>query len=196
MTQESDVDSTVRMRIRRLRQARGWSLDSLAERAFLSPSTLSPSTLSRIETGHRRISLDRLTALARAPGTSLDQLVETVNDDDIVIRPQHDEQRELTTWVLTCGSGPADVTVARMRITDEARGPGADQLGVHRQRLVHRPVGNRHADPRRARHPGRNGAGGRVLPMVPHTIKAHGGPAEILCILDHDGQRAHLHPPV
>jgi len=29
--------------------------------------------------------------------------------------------------------------------------------------------------------------------MIPHAIKAHGGPAEILVILDHDGQRTHLH---
>ncbi|MFJ2415967.1 helix-turn-helix domain-containing protein [Streptomyces brevispora] len=186
MTQESDVDSTVRMRIRHLRQARGWSLDSLAERAFLS----------RIETGHRRISLDQLTALARAPGTSLDQLVETVNDD-VVIRPQHDEQRGLTTWLLNRGFGPAGVTVARMRITDEARGPGADQPGVHPGNdwftvlsgTVTLILGERAIRVE-------TGPAAEFSTVVPHAIKAHGGPAEILCILDHDGQRAHLHPPV
>jgi hypothetical protein len=31
--------------------------------------------------------------------------------------------------------------------------------------------------------------------MVPHAIGAHDGPVEILTILDHDGERAHLHPP-
>lgn len=86
MTQESDLDSTVRMRIRSLRQARGWSLDNLAERALMSPSGL-----SRIETGRQRISLDQLTSLARVLGTSIDQLVETVNDDDVVIRPERDD---------------------------------------------------------------------------------------------------------
>ena len=30
--------------------------------------------------------------------------------------------------------------------------------------------------------------------MIPHAIGAHGRPAEILCILDHDGQRTHLQP--
>ena len=30
--------------------------------------------------------------------------------------------------------------------------------------------------------------------MIPHAFGAHGGPAEILCILDHDGERTHLHP--
>jgi quercetin dioxygenase-like cupin family protein len=30
--------------------------------------------------------------------------------------------------------------------------------------------------------------------MTPHAIRAHHGPAEILAILDHDGQRTHLRP--
>ncbi|TXS25033.1 helix-turn-helix domain-containing protein, partial [Streptomyces sp. gb1(2016)] len=78
MTQEgSDLDGLVRMRIRALRAAHSWSLDDLAARCHLSPSTL-----SRIETGHRRIALDQLTVIARALGTSLDQLVET--DADLV----------------------------------------------------------------------------------------------------------------
>jgi quercetin dioxygenase-like cupin family protein len=29
--------------------------------------------------------------------------------------------------------------------------------------------------------------------MVPHAIGAHDGPVEILTIVDHDGERAHLH---
>ncbi|WP_434600662.1 helix-turn-helix domain-containing protein [Streptomyces sp. A5-4] len=45
------------MRLRSLRRARGWSLDNLAERARLSPSTL-----SRLETGRQRIGLDQLRA--------------------------------------------------------------------------------------------------------------------------------------
>lgn len=191
MTQESDLDSTVRMRIRSLRQARGWSLDNLAERAFLSPSTL-----SRIETGHRRIGLDQLTALARALGISLDQLVESADDEDVVIRPQRDEQRGLTTWVLNRGSGPAGATVAKMRITDEARGPGADQLGVHPGKdwftvlsgTVTLILGERAIRVE-------TGQAAEFSTMIPHAVKAHGGPAEILCILDHDGLRTHLHPP-
>jgi hypothetical protein len=30
--------------------------------------------------------------------------------------------------------------------------------------------------------------------MIPHAFGTVDGPAEILCILDHDGQRTHLHP--
>ena len=87
MTQDTDLDSVIRDRIKSLRLARGWSLDTLAARCYLSPSTL-----SRIETGHRRIALDQLIPIARALGTTLDTLVETVDDDDVVIRP-HREPR-------------------------------------------------------------------------------------------------------
>ena len=53
MRQDVDLDAVIRQRIRGLRLARGWSLDALSARCFLSPSTL-----SRLETGHRRIALD------------------------------------------------------------------------------------------------------------------------------------------
>jgi transcriptional regulator with XRE-family HTH domain len=60
-----DLSQVVRQRIRGLRQARGWSLDVLAARCHLSPSTL-----SRIETGQRSIGLEQLVPLARALGSS------------------------------------------------------------------------------------------------------------------------------
>ena len=116
MTQDGELDGLVRQRIRGLRVARGWSLDDLAARCYLSPSTL-----SRIETGHRRIALDQLAPIARALGTTLDQLVESADDDDVVIRPQRDEARGVTTWMLTREPGPHGVTVAKMRITGRPR---------------------------------------------------------------------------
>lgn len=124
--QESTLDATVRMRIRSLRKARGWSLDSLAERAGISPSQL-----SRIETGHRRLSLDQLTAIAESLGKSLDELVESPDDSDVVIRPERDERRGLTTWLLSKDDGPHGLTVGKMRITDQAGDVSRDDLGVH-----------------------------------------------------------------
>src|SRR5690606_12734293 len=79
MTQE-DAEALVRQRIRGLRLARGWTLDTLAARCYLSPSTV-----SRIETGRQRIALEQLVSIAKALGTSLDQLVEPEGDDDVVI---------------------------------------------------------------------------------------------------------------
>src|ERR1700734_2732777 len=112
MTQDGELDGLVRQRIRGLRVALGWSLDDLAARCFLSPSTQ-----SRIETGHRRISLDQLSAIARALGSTLDQLVESADDGDVVIRPQRNEARGTTTWVLNREPGAQGVTVAKMRMT-------------------------------------------------------------------------------
>jgi len=50
-----DIEHLVRTRLRSLRTTLGLSLDDLAAR-----TNLSPSTISRIETGKRSISLDVL----------------------------------------------------------------------------------------------------------------------------------------
>lgn len=189
MTQDSDLDSLVRMRIKGLRAARGWSLDDLAARCYLSPSTL-----SRIETGHRRIALDQLAPIARALGTTLDQLVESAADEDVVIRPQRDAVRGVTTWLLSREPGPHGVTVAKMRITkpepkrtDELRvHPGKDWFTVLSGTVV-LLLGERTILVEA-------GQAAEFSTMIPHAFGAHGGPAEILCILDHDGQRTHLRP--
>ncbi len=186
MTQDGDLDGVVRKRIRGLRLARGWSLDDLAARCYLSPSTL-----SRIETGHRRIALDQLAPIARALGTTLDQLVESATDEDVVIRPQRDSSRGVTTWLLTRDSGPRGVTVAKMRMT---RPPGGEQR-VHPGRdwfTVLSGVVELWLGDRRIRV--ETGQAAEFSCMVPHAFGALEGPAEMLCIFDHEGQRTHLHP--
>jgi transcriptional regulator with XRE-family HTH domain len=188
MTQEVDLDALIRQRIRSLRLARGWSLDALAARCFLSPSNL-----SRIETGHRRIALDQLVPIARALGTTLDQLVETAEDEDVIIRPQPDHSRGRTTWLLSREHTPHGVTVAKMRITSELP-QGSGQLRIHpghewftvlsgtvRLELGERTILVEAGD------------AAEFSTMVPHSISAHGGPVEILTIFDHDGERAHMH---
>lgn len=183
MKQDGDLDALVRQRIRGLRVARGWSLDELAARSFLSPSTL-----SRIETGHRRIALDQLAPIARALGTTLDRLVESGNDDDVVIRPHRDDDRGITTWLLS-GEGTQGRTVAKLRVTrqvptDLRVHPGRDWFvvlsGTIVLRLADRTIMVQ------------AGEAAEFSTLVPHAFGAHGGPAEVLCILDHDGERSHL----
>jgi transcriptional regulator with XRE-family HTH domain len=184
MTQEPDLDALIRARVRGLRLARGWSLDALAARC-----NLSASTLSRIETGHRRISLDQLLPIARALGSTLDQLVESA-EEDVVIRPQRDRAHGVTSWLLSGDHGPQGMTVAKLRIT--ARRPPRE-LGVHPGRDWFTVLAGT----------ARLHLGGRVIlveagqaaqfsTLTPHAITAHDGPIEILVILDRDGQRAHL----
>src|ERR1700683_3048443 len=101
MTQDEPLDAVIRARVRGLRGARGGSLDALAGRCQLSASTL-----SRIETGHRRISIDQLVPIARALAPTLDKLVEPVDDDDVVIRPRRDRGHGAVSWMLTRDDEP------------------------------------------------------------------------------------------
>lgn len=187
MKQEVALDSVIRQRIRGLRLARGWSLDVLAARCYLSPSTL-----SRIETGHRRIALDQLVPIARALGTTLDQLVEPAEDEDVVIRPEPDHTPGQTIWLLSDDRTLHGVTVAKMRITPDQ--PSSDQPRVHPGRewftvlsgAVRLRLGERTIVVRA-------GEAAEFSTMVPHSIAAHDGPTELLTIFDHDGERAHLH---
>ena len=110
MTQETSVvDDLVRKRLRALRLARGLSLGDLAERTHLSPATL-----SRLETGSRRLALDQLVLLSRALDTSLDQLVAT-EAEDVVIAPVRDHGQDGgLRWTLR---DSPDTTVLRRRFT-------------------------------------------------------------------------------
>jgi transcriptional regulator with XRE-family HTH domain len=186
MKQDAELDSLVRQRIRELRVSLGWSLDELAARSFLSPSTL-----SRIETGHRRIALDQLTPIARALGTTLDQLVEPPDDGDVVIRPLRDETRGITTWLLSRAGSLNGVTVAKLRVTRAVPTrlrihPGMEWFTVLSGVIVLR-LGERTilVQP---------GEAAEFSTMTPHAFGARDGAAEILCIFDHDGKRSHLGP--
>ena len=186
MTQDGELDNLVRQRIRGLRVARGWSLDELAARSYLSPSTL-----SRIETGHRRIALDQLAPIARALDTSLDRLVESENDEDVVIRPHRDDARGVTTWLLSRPDAPHGVTVAKMRVHRPVPPalkvpPGRDWFTVLSGTIVLR-LGERAIRVEA-------GEAAEFSTMVPHAFGVQDGPAEVLCILDHDGERSHLGP--
>ncbi|GAA1428960.1 helix-turn-helix transcriptional regulator [Microlunatus lacustris] len=184
---EADLSDVVRRRIRGLRQARGWSLDALAARCHLSPSTL-----SRIETGQRSIGLQQLVPLARALGTTIDHLVESEQDEDVVIRPVPHREPGLTTWLLSRGSPqPGGSMVAKMRITSRRRrGPG--HLAVHPGRewftvlsgtaLLH--LGERKIVVEA-------GQAAEFATTTPHSIGTVGEPVELLTIFDADGERAH-----
>jgi transcriptional regulator with XRE-family HTH domain len=181
------TEETARCRLRTLRLARGWTLDDLASRSHLGASTI-----SRIETGQRRLALDQLMTLARALGVTVDKLLTDDDESNVVIRPSANGDGG-AVWMLSRPDDPSNRVVAKQRL----------------------PAGTT-ADPERKVHPGRdwfyvlNGTvrlvlGGRehivatgeaasFSTMTPHAVVGLGGPAEILSILDHHGERAHLHP--
>ncbi|WP_405218265.1 helix-turn-helix domain-containing protein [Agrococcus sp. Ld7] len=184
MTQ-SNVDAVVRQRVRALRLARGWTLETLASRAFVSISTL-----SRIETGQRRIALEQLVTIAQALGTTLDQLVEPDDDEDVVIRPAAESMNGATLWLLSREQDRRGVMIAKMRLQpDRELGglqvhPGYEWFTVLRG-IIHLQLGERTVVVD-------EGQAAEFSTMTPHAVRAHGGPAEILTILDREGNQAHF----
>ena len=174
----------VRLRLRSQRNSLGISLDELADRVHLSPSTI-----SRIETGNRTLSLDVLVPLARALGLGLDALLEMPGDDDVVIRPVPNCSAERTTWMLSRQGSPTIAIKLRLEPTDDVPEqqvhPGHDWFFVveGKVRLL---LGDRELIV---------GAGeaAEFATMTPHAMVAVDGPAELIMIFDRDGQRAHVH---
>lgn len=179
-----DVSELVRTRLRGVRQSLGLSLDELAERSHLSPSTI-----SRVETGKRTISLDLLVALAAGLEVSIDSLLEPSDDDDVVIRPTPQRRPGVTTWSLSRPTATT-VTVKQRIEPDRPAGepkvhPGYDWFFVL-SGCVRLTLGDRVVLVH-------EGEAAEFDCMVPHLFEAEGGAAEIISIFDRDGQRAHLH---
>lgn len=184
MSDLGEIERAVRSRLRSLRTTLGLSLSDLAER-----TNLSASTISRIETGNRTISLDVLLPLAAALGVDLDSLLDVRVDDDVVIRPVPTRTGAHTSWML---SRPTSARVAmRMRLEPTARPseprvhPGHDWFVVIEGRVKLR-LGERELTVD-------TGEAAEFTTMTPHSIEALGRPAELIVVFDRDGQRAHAH---
>ena len=178
----SEIEQTVRTRLRGLRTAQGLSLDDLAARSHLSPSTI-----SRIETGKRAISLDVLLPLARALRTDVETLLAEDEDEDVVIRPTATLEAGRTTWMLTKATGTT--TAMKVRVEPDARPPeqrvhpGHDWFFVLEGR-VQLLLGERTIIVE-------TGEAAEFETMTPHSFTALGGPAEVIMIFDRDGHRVH-----
>jgi transcriptional regulator with XRE-family HTH domain len=184
----TSIEDIARRRLRSLRLARGWSLDQLARR-----SNIGASTISRLETGHRRLAVDQLADLARALETTVDQLIGEDDADDVVIRPTRTRDGNgAVHWPLTRQHDPSGRVVAKMRIPaskkqpDPRVHPGRDWFYVLEgtARLI---LGERE-------HLVQPGQAAEFNTMTPHWIAGYGGPVEILTIFDRHGEEAHLRP--
>jgi transcriptional regulator with XRE-family HTH domain len=188
----SEIERTVRTRLRTLRTSLGLSLDDLAARA-----NLSASTISRVETGKRTISLDVLLPLATALQVDLDALLDVHDDDDVVIRPTPNSSGGRTTWMLSRPTGSTIAVKMRLeptrRRSEQRVHPGHDWFFVTEGR-VRLALGDRDIIVE-------TGEAAEFATMTPHALAAIDGPAELIMIFDRDGQRAHVHnhagrPPV
>ena len=182
---DDGIEDLVRQRLRGLRNSMGYSLDELAARTHLSASTI-----SRIETGRRTISLDLLRPLCDALQTDMATLLDTTTDDDVVIRPVATEDHGRVVWALTRNRGDAGIAALKMRLEpsgqpDDLRvHPGHDWFFVLSGTVV-LWLGDREIVVAQ-------GEAAEFSTMTPHGIRGHGRPRRA----DHDLQpRRTARPP-
>ena len=185
---EETVDERVRRRLRELRTQQGLTLQQVSERAHLDVSTL-----SRLESGKRRLALDHLPLLATALGVTTDDLVSSAPPPDprVHAAPQHHDG--LTMWPLTNGGPARGLHAYKIRIDPERSRPPAEQR-VHeghdwmyvlsgRMRLV---LGEQDL----VIEPGETV---EFSTWTPHWFGAVDGPVELIAVLGAHGERMHLH---
>ncbi|WP_238445860.1 helix-turn-helix domain-containing protein [Salsipaludibacter albus] len=183
---DRQLDERVRDRLRQLRADRGLTLRDVAEAAAMDVSTL-----SRLESGKRRLAVDHLPGLASALGVTVDELLgPTVRPDPRVRRPAI-ERDGLTMWPLTHQGPGTALTAYRTRI-DAGRDTPPDPLPVHdgrdwfyvldgRMRLV---LGDDDftIEP---------GEAVEFSTLTPHWFGTIDGPVEIIMILGANGDQVH-----
>jgi DNA-binding XRE family transcriptional regulator len=181
------LDRRVRERLRELRAERGLTLQQVAEMA-----NLDTSTLSRLESGKRRLAIDHLPGLAAALGVSLDELLGPAVAPDPRVRRRPRTSSGLTLWPLTHRGAGAGLHAYRCRIHATRTAP-PDPLPVHeghdwmyvldgQMRLL---LGEQDLviDP---------GEAVEFSTLTPHWFGALDGPAELLAIFNPQGERIHL----
>jgi transcriptional regulator with XRE-family HTH domain len=182
----SRIEDVARQRLRSARLARGLTLDQLSQR-----SNIGASTISRIETGHRRLAIDMLADLARALDVTVDELLTPEGGDDVVIRPVAAEWRNGDVyWPLNRQHDPSGRIVSRLRIGASKRPPEPSVHPGHEwfyviegaARLV---LGGRE-------HLVLEGQAAEFDTMTPHWFAGFGGPVVILAIFDRGGERFHF----
>lgn len=171
-------------RLRAIRHSRGWTLEELATRAEMSPSTL-----SRLESGKRQASLELLLPLTRQLGITLDDLVAPAVADPRVRRPMI-----VRDGMAIAPLSPEGSPVATYRITFPPV-PEPPEPRVHdgyewlyvisgKLRLI---LGDQDIVLTR-------GEAAEFDTRVPHSLSATGSrPAQVLSIFNNDGVKMHTH---
>jgi transcriptional regulator with XRE-family HTH domain len=185
---DEPVDVRVRRRLRELRAAQGLTLQQVAERA-----SIDLSTLSRLESGKRRLALDHLPALAAALGVSADELLGAPPPQDPRVRGRPRTVDGLTLWPLT-NRGPAEGLHAYKIRVSAARCTPPDDLPVHEGHdwlyVLDGTLRLLLGDKDLTIAPGE---AVEFTTWTPHWFGAVDGPVELIAILGPQGERLHLH---
>jgi transcriptional regulator with XRE-family HTH domain len=186
---EDSVDARVRRRLRELRMQHGLTLEEVAGR-----SNIDVSTLSRLESGKRRLALDHLPRLAAALSVSTDELLRSPEAEDPRVKGSSHTSNGITYWPLTRQGPAGGLHAFKVRISARRRKPPA-QLPVHegrdwtyvlsgRLRLI---LGERDFTIQ-------PGEAVEFSTWTPHWFGVVDEPVEGIMIFGVHGERLHLHP--
>jgi len=185
---EDTVDARVRRRLRELRLERGMTLDDVARQ-----SSIDVSTLSRLESGKRRLALDHLPRLAQALSVSTDDLLREPNVEDPRVRGGAFTRQHITFWPLT-GQGPAGGLHAyKIRISARRNKP-MPHLPVHEGHdWMYVLSGNMRLILGERDYTIKPGEAVEFSTWSPHWFGAVDGPVEAIALFGLHGERVHIH---
>lgn len=182
------VSERVRQRLRELRGAQGLTLEDVARRA-----NMATSTLSRLESGQRRLTLDHLPGLALALGVSTDALLQPPPARDPRIRSRAIRRDQLTMWPLTAAPSASGLQTFKVLVSPRRTKPPAP-LPVHEGRdWIYVISGNMRlllGDDDLTIKPGE---AVEFSTWTPHWFGAIDGPVELLLIVGPQGEQVHVH---
>ncbi|OLO98902.1 XRE family transcriptional regulator [Mycolicibacterium porcinum] len=188
VAQSDDIDTLVRSRLRELRAQRGLTLEDVARRAQIDVSTL-----SRLESGKRRLALDHLPRLAAALSVTTDELLRPPQAEDPRVTGSSHTHHNITYWPLTRQGPAAGLHAYKIRISAKRRKPptefpvheGRDWMYVlsGQLRLI---LGEQDfvVNP---------GEAVEFSTWTPHWFGVVDGPVEAITIFGPHGEQLHLH---
>jgi transcriptional regulator with XRE-family HTH domain len=186
-TPPEPVDARVRRRLRELRTEQHLTLADVAARAAIDVSTL-----SRLESGKRRLALDHVPALAAALNVSADELLGSPAVTDPRVRGRPQRRHGLTSWPLTRPTGPGPHAY-KVHISPSRRVP-PDPLPVHAgQDWIYVLEGRMRlllGDADLVISPGE---AVQFSTWTPHWFGVVDEPVELIFTIGPEGEEAHLH---
>lgn len=184
---DDSVDARVRRRLRELRTERGMTLDDVASRAQIDVSTL-----SRLESGKRRLALDHLPRLAEALSVSTDELMRAPEADPRV-QSNAFTRDGITFWPLTRQGPASGLHAYKIKVSARRRKP-PEELRVHEgQEWMYILSGNLRLLLGEKDFVIGPGEAVEFSTWLPHWFGTVDGPVEAIAIFGLHGERVHVH---
>lgn len=185
---EANIDLRVRQQLRALRLQRGMTLEDVASQADIDVSTL-----SRLESGKRRLALDHLPRLAKALSVSTDELLAAPEPSDPRVPMSSHSRDGITYWRLTRHGPAGGLHAFKIKVSARRRTPPTE-LPVHEgQEWLYVLSGTLRLVLGEKDFVISPGEAAEFSTWTPHWFGTVDGPAEAIIIFGSHGERMHLH---